>query len=165
MLIYRIKQFYWALNSKINVQDKQFLKMYLSEEEINIFSKLAVDEQKHSIRTAKAVENIYLQHNINKKYMLIKAALLHDIGKIDSELNYIYKALIVLLDKCSRRKIKQFMNIKVVDCYYNHGEKGYFILKKHGYDERFLYLVKNHHNNDIIGDKELDILKYCDDHS
>jgi hypothetical protein len=36
------------------------------------------------------------------------------------------------------------------------------MLKKFGYDERLLYLIKNHHNDNIIGDKELDMLKKCD---
>lgn len=157
MSLYRIKQFYWAMTSKITSEDKDFLKEYLNEYEINLFAKLAVYEQKHCIKIA---QNVKKTCPTNQR--LIKVALLHDIGKIDKPLNLLEKSIIVVLDNLFKNKIKKYQNIKIIDSYYNHGENGYKILKGYGYDERFLYLVKNHHNNDIIRDKELNILKQYD---
>lgn len=157
MSLYRIKQFYWAVTSIISSTDKDFLKEYLNANEINLFAKLAVYEQKHSIRIAQDIKKIC---STNER--LIKVALLHDIGKINKSLNLLEKSLMVILDNLFKDKMKKYENIKIIDSYYNHGENGYKILKGYGYDERFLYLVKNHHNNDIIGDKELNILKQYD---
>lgn len=157
MSLYRIKQFYWAVTSIISSIDKDFLKEYLNANEINLFAKLAVYEQKHSIRIAQDIKKIC---STNER--LIKVALLHDIGKINKSLNLLEKSLVVILDNLFKDKMKKYENIKIIDSYYNHGEHGYKILKGYGYDERFLYLVKNHHNNDIIGDKELNILKQYD---
>ena len=60
-------------------------------------------------------------------------------------------------------KLKHIRILKMLIYYYNHGDIGYNLLEKYGYDDRFLFLVKNHHNNNIIEDIELDILKECDD--
>lgn len=158
MFLYRIKQFYWAVTSKINSEDITFINSYLDKNEKNIFNKLSSYEQKHSINVAKDVMQIS-KGNEN----LIKAALLHDIGKIYKRLNPIEKSLIVILNKISKGKLKKFSNFKKIDIYYNHAEKGYNLLKSYKkYDEKFLYLIKNHHNDKITGNKELDILKKCD---
>lgn len=157
MSLYRIKQFYWAVTSTISSGDRDFVKEYLNEDEIKLFAKLAVYEQKHCIKIAQDIKKIC---STNER--LIKAALLHDIGKVSRPLNLLEKSFVVVLDHLFRNKIKKYKNIKIIDSYYNHGENGYKILKGYGYDERLLYLVKNHHNNDIIGDKELNILKQYD---
>jgi hypothetical protein len=59
-------------------------------------------------------------------------------------LNPIEKSIIVILDSVSKGRLKRFKNMKKIDVYYNHGDKGYTILKAHGnYSERFLYLIKS----------------------
>ncbi|WMJ80066.1 HDIG domain-containing protein [Clostridium sp. MB40-C1] len=161
MALYRIKQFYWGITSKIDLKDKRFLNQHLSEKELMLFNKLNKHEKKHCIKTAMDAEVVCLKNNVNNK-ILIKAALLHDIGKIDYNTNLIQKSFMVVLNKLFKDKMRKYEGYKVVDVFYNHPENGYKILKNYDYDERFLYLIKNHHNNDIIGDKELDILKQCD---
>lgn len=157
MTLYRIKQFYWGITSKMSSKDEEFIIKYLNKIELELFNKLPIYDKVHCIRTAKEVEKKSI-----KNYMLIKAALLHDIGKVQTKLNLIDKSIMVLLDKFTRGKIKRFNRIKKIDIYYNHAEIGYNILKKYDYDQRFLYLIKNHHNSDIIEDVELNILKECD---
>ncbi|MCM8711346.1 HDIG domain-containing protein [Clostridium sp. SYSU_GA19001] len=162
MSLYRIKQFYWSITSKIELEDRKFIDKYLNNDEKKLFNKLSVYEQKHCINTARDVIKACKDAGIINE-MLIKAALLHDIGKTCKKLNPIEKSLIVILDSISKGKLKKFSNIKKIDVYYNHAYKGYNILKDIGnYDDRFLYLIKNHHNNTIKEDKELDILKKCD---
>ena len=36
------------------------------------------------------------------------------------------------------------------------------LLKDYGLSERTLFLIRNHHNHEIKGDRELDILIKCD---
>lgn len=159
-MLYRVKQFYWAITYKINKEDKEFINKYLDKYELKLFNNLGKSEQSHSIRTAKDVKKII--KNNRAEYKLIRAALLHDIGKIEKNLNVIDKSVMVLLHKFTKGKLKKFTGIKKVDVYYNHAEKGYNILKQHLDDERVLYLIRNHHNEEIINDKELEILKECD---
>jgi putative nucleotidyltransferase with HDIG domain len=162
MSLYRVKQFYWSIVSKIDSKDKEFIDKYLNKQEKVLFTTLAAYEQKHSINVSEAVIKACRENNINNK-ALVKVALLHDIGKTYKKLNPIEKSLMVVLDSISKGKLKRYNRFKKVDVYYNHGDKGYNMLKNTGnYDERFLYLVKNHHNSFIVGDKELDILRTCD---
>ena len=162
MSLYRVKQFYWSIVSKIDSKDKALINRYLNKDEKNIFNKLATYEQKHSINVAEAIIKCCEENNINNE-ALVKVALLHDIGKTYKKLNPIEKSLVVMLDSISKGKLKRYNRFKRIDVYYNHGDKGYNMLKNTGnYNERFLYLVKNHHSNFIVGDKELDILRTCD---
>ena len=162
MSLYRIKQFYRSMVAKINDKDIDFLKTHLTTCELQLFNKLLTYEQKHCINVARDVEITCDKKNLQPLFLL-KVALLHDIGKINSNMNPIDKAIMVILHKVTNGKIRAYNEFKNVNMYYNHGEIGYNLLKQHGYDDRFLYLVKNHHNNNIIDDIELNILKECDD--
>lgn len=168
MRFYRVRQFMWAVMSRVNEEDIKYINNYLDEDERKLFFSLAASEQKHSVRVAHQVEKLMKalsdkdKSKINRN-MMIKAALLHDIGKIEKSVNIIDKSLLVIFNKLSGGRIKRFTNVKKIDVYYNHGKKGYNLLSNlNKYDERFLFLVRNHHDNDIIGDVELEILRRAD---
>ncbi|WP_026883485.1 HDIG domain-containing metalloprotein [Clostridium akagii] len=161
MFFYRVKQFFWSLYSNINEEDIKYLEIILNKEELKLFNKLAKSEQKHSINVSKDVKLLCLKKGINSG-ILVKVSLLHDIGKTEKRVNIINKSIIVILDSITKGKLKKFYNIKDIDVYYNHGKMGVEILKKFGYSSRFLYLIENHHNEKIVSDTELNIIKICD---
>lgn len=106
MFLYRIKQFYWAIESIFIKEDMEILKKYLSISELNLFMKLTKSERQHSIRVCRTAIK-YIEDNnivdIDKKRMA-KCALLHDIGKLESELNIFYKCIIVFMNSITRGK-------------------------------------------------------------
>lgn len=161
MNFYRIKQFYWAVNCKINKRDLDFIHSNLNDDELKLFYKLSVQEQKHSIKVAYDVEKVCKSNNLDSK-LLMKAALLHDIGKAHKKLNIIDKSIMVLADNVTKGGIKRFSNIKKINVYYNHGKIAKDILENSNYDPKLLYLIENHHNHSVVGDIELDILRMCD---
>ncbi|MGH4117202.1 HDIG domain-containing metalloprotein [Clostridium sp.] len=162
MSLYRVKQFYLSMISKINDEDINFLKIYLESYELQLFHQLPTYEQKHCINVARDVKTTSNQRHLESK-TLIKVALLHDIGKIYNSMNPINKSIMVIMNNITNGKIRAYKKNRNVNIYYNHGDIGYNLLKKYGYDDRFLFLVKNHHNNNIVKDIELDLLKECDD--
>lgn len=168
-MIYRIKQFLWDIISPFKPIDYDFLKNYLDKDEIELFSNLKTGEKQHCIRVAKASLH-YIDNegsgevwsSLNKIWF-IKACLLHDIGKKFGSLSIIDRSLLVIINKLFKNKINKYMNIKKVDVYYNHPIKGYEYLKElNKYDERFLYIIKNHHNYKVKGDEMLNILIHFD---
>lgn len=162
MSLYRVKQFYLSIVSRINDEDIDFLKTHLETYELQLFHQLPTYEQKHCINVARDVKTTSDSRNLESK-TLIKVALLHDIGKIYNSMNPIDKSIMVIMNRITHGKIRDYKRNKNVNIYYNHGDIGYNLLKKYGYDDRFLFLVKNHHNNNIDQDIELDLLKECDD--
>lgn len=160
MKFYRLKQFLWAVTAKVNKSDENFIQENLNDTEKNLFYRLSKSDQKHCLRVAYKVKELCKESNLSDK-ILVKAALLHDIGKGQCSLGVIDKSLLVIADKILKGNLKKFKNIKKVNAYYNHAESGYEILKKYGYDEKFLNLIRNHHmrqDNLNVIDKELSIL-------
>jgi putative nucleotidyltransferase with HDIG domain len=158
---YRIKQFCWALNAHIGEKEANFIMEYLNPEEYGLFMRLSSSEQMHSIRVAKNVQLLCENNECDTRF-LIKTALLHDIGKVRGRLNVFDKSVIVLLNYFTRGKIKKYNRIRKIDIYYNHGDIGCSLLKEYSANERMLYLIKNHHDEKIQDDEELNILRVCD---
>lgn len=162
MFTYRIKQFFRAMTAKITKEDIEFVNMYLKPFEADLFAKLRVYDKKHCINVAKDIlEESKNSLNYDEINTLVKAGLLHDIGKLHKSLNPIEKSIIVVLNFITRGQLKKFDNIECINVYYNHGEIGYNILKKYNYDDDFLNLIRYHHTNNYKN-AFMDILKKCD---
>lgn len=155
MAIYRVKQFFKAISAKITAEDLSLINEYLNENEIQLFNRLPVYDKKHCINVARDIikevdENEFNKNNKDITHnMLIKAALLHDIGKLYKTLNPVDKSILVLLDKATKGNLKNYKTIKKIHVYYNHGEEGYKLLKDKNYNNKFLEVIKNHHNKEI----------------
>lgn len=158
----RVKQFFSYAIAKIDINDKMYIEKHLNDDEIALFNKLSIHEQKHSVNVARDVES-ECKINLVDSNNLVKTALLHDIGKIKVPVNIVDKSIVVILDKITKSRIKELKNIKKIYIHYNHGYEGYKILKKINENEQILFMVKNHHNKDLNNNKELNILKKCDD--
>lgn len=165
-MFYRIKQFLWAVTSYFKKVDYDYIDKYLNEKEKDLFKKLTKIDKQHSIRVSKDVlkyaEKAIEDIEIDKEY-LGKLGLLHDIGKVQNPLNSIEKSLMVIVHKISKGNIKKYCNYRIIDAYYNHGKKGAEMLRKLGYNRKFLEVVENHHNEDVRNNKLLEILKFSDD--
>lgn len=158
-MFYRIKQFFWGITSKVDKKDKSFIEVYLNENERELFYSLPSYEQAHSLRVTREVLRKSLEDEVYD-ILLIKAALLHDIGKINSGLNLITKSIFVILDKFFPKFLKKFSSIYAVKAYYYHPEIAATILQDE--EDYVRYLVKNHHNYSIKDDEKLSILQRAD---
>lgn len=174
MLPKRVRQFIMNLTDRINEDDYIYVKSKLNEKEYEIFNTISKSEQKHSVRVAHEIECIidevekgnqfeqgYILTNgeildrdiilpvsaeiVENKAMLVKVGLLHDVGKSRQRINIIDKSIIVILNKLTSGKLRN-INLKKIQCYYNHSEYSYEILKGINEDNVFLEIVRNHHN-------------------
>lgn len=160
--MYRIKQFLWAITSKIRPIDYNLLNRYLTKKEKKLFKRLKISEQQHSIRVCNKALERSLHKNIDKN-KLAKIALLHDVGKSEKSLNIVDKSILTILDKITKGNLKRINN-KKIDIYYNHAEKSVKLLKKiNKYDLDFLEAVRNHHYKEVGNNIYLKIIKDCDD--
>ncbi|ADL49799.1 HD domain-containing protein [Clostridium cellulovorans] len=151
MGIKRVRQFVIQLTDTMREEDYIYVNKYLTSKETIIFRKLSKNDQKHCVRVAKGLENIIIEKcgdNYNKAEIIkyIRLGLLHDIGKSFKKVNVINKSVLVMLNSLTKGKLIKFVNIKSIDCYYNHGEKGYEMLKDQCDDKEFLQVIRYHHN-------------------
>lgn len=158
--LYRVKQFLWSLDTRIGREDMEYVKKNLSGREYALFMKLSKQERKHSVKVARDVEAECLSEGLDAGE-LVKVSLLHDIGKLKQRLSSIDKSVLVIADKVSKGRIRD-LDSRKVEVYFNHGAIGAELLKGYGLSERALYIIGNHHNQDIEGDRELDILRRYD---
>lgn len=164
MALYRVKQFLWAAESYFKKVDLDYINKFLNEDEKKLFNKLNHNDKHHSIRVCKSAIDISKEKNISMNTNKIaKAALLHDVGKGEFGLNMIEKSALVLLNSITKGKIKKYDNIKRVDIYYNHAQKGADLLKKFNvYDKEFLDSIRYHHSDNRVNNKLLDIIRESD---
>lgn len=169
MIPKRVKQFYVNVTDKMTEKDYDYAKEILNSKELELFMKLSKSEQKHSIRIAKGIEFIIDNNEtddediLKNRNLLVKSALLHDIGKITKRLNVIDKSIIVILNKLTKGKLKNIEKSKKIQCYYNHSSYGHEILKDMIEDEIILDIVKNHHSDNV--NKVVSFFKQIDDKS
>lgn len=169
MIPKRVKQFYINATDSMISKDYEYVKIHLNNEEYDLFKKILKSEQKHSVRIAKEIEYT-IENNlvddvdiIQSKNLLIKTALLHDVGKSKQKVNIIEKSIIVILNKLTKGNLKNLKKSKKVQCYYNHSEYSYILLKDIIKDDLILSIIRNHHKN--TDNKLTNFFKQIDDNN
>lgn len=162
----RIIQFVKYFFSLFKKTDKKFLKLYLNNKEMYYFNRLLKTEREHSIRVAKTSLKVINMFGIREDEIsdVVKMCLLHDIGKSYSNINLFFKPIIVLISKNKKfRKLIFYPNKDKIFKYFNHAKYSSDILKTLNYSPDIIFSIKYHHSNrNIINNKYIKILKYCD---
>lgn len=166
MLIYRIKQFYWALESLFIKDDFEILSKYLNSFELNLFMKTSKSERNHSIRVCKAAMKFIKDEGISNidEYIMCKCALLHDIGKSQVKLNIFYKSIFVIINSITCGKFLKYNKNEKILNYYNHPQIGAKLLENiNSKDPEVVDCVRYHHSKEMITkNMYLEILVMCD---
>lgn len=166
MKFYRIKQFYWALESLIKKDDFIMLNRYLNESQLNLFMKMSKAERQHSIRVRQSAINYINDKNILgiDKDKMSKCALLHDIGKSQVKLNIFQKSIIIIINKITLGNFLKYNKVKRINNYYNHPEIGAELLKNlNESDLDIIKCVEQHHREKNVEENiYLQILMICD---
>lgn len=171
-MLHRIKQFYSALTAEVRSEENEFINHYLNEREQTLFFQMSVVDQRHALDVSylvvKALEN---RKKSECDRNLVKAALLHDIGKRNGELTLFDRILIVILEKFWPLQMTQWASKgrggfitnrrHALFIAVHHSLRGAEFLQEIDCEQDIIDLVRDHHQPDS-GDWRMVILQDAD---
>ncbi len=94
---YRVRQFWWAVTARIREEDRALVERILPPAAQALFWRMPRGDQRHSLAVARALLARGETHPA-----LLRAALLHDVGKAAAPLTPWERVLVVLGSACPR---------------------------------------------------------------
>ncbi|BBB92352.1 MAG TPA: HDIG domain-containing protein [Methylomusa anaerophila] len=172
-MLNRVKQVVAALRAEINQDDRNFVACHLTEKEAALFWRMNLPDQRHSLNVAySALELAQGNKSINSK-VLLKAALLHDVGKVKGDVSTLDKIVTVILNKVVPEWTRawgregrggRIANVRhAIYIYYHHPARGADMLAAQGVEGEVVYIVGKHHAAPAANDApELRVLRTAD---
>jgi putative nucleotidyltransferase with HDIG domain len=138
--------------------DDGFARRYLSGSEYVLYAKMDVRDRDHACQVTKTL----LTFRPVASSELVRAALLHDVGKSSSRYRPLHRIFVHLYTPKDLPPSPRFHGLKGAqqrNLY--HGHYGAELIRRHGGSERVAELVAKHH--DPQGDDEATLLKKVDE--
>lgn len=159
----RVKQFWAAITARVTQEDATWVNQHLSEEEARLFFRMNLPDQQHTIRVARtAMELAKAQTGAVDCTLLLKAGLLHDVGKIKGDVSTMDKVLTVLGHKFAPHMMRSWgregRGTKIDNLrhacyvYFHHPQRGADFLRQIGEKEDLIELVAHHHDHEQAED-------------
>ncbi|MCX7970177.1 MAG: HD domain-containing protein [Negativicutes bacterium] len=173
-MLARIRQFWRAITASPEKVDWQFVDRWLVGKERRLFDDYALYDQLHAINVAKTALVMAGREGLelDRIALLMRAALLHDIGRVAGDLPIWGKVTAVLVHRfCPRllrcraadsvRRGRNWRHILYI--YWHHPELSAERLKAAGCEETIVAAVAGHHRPPTAADDWLSrILKSAD---
>lgn len=171
----RIRQFFRAIFAHLDEADHCYVAKWLPEAELQrLFYAMALPDQYHALHTAYTAEQL-MAHRATEgkpgaaKRLLLRCALLHDVGRTRGTLGTMGKTAAVLLHGCFPRWAKTRGESPsgsrlsaMLYVYFHHPEIGAAALRRLGYEAEAA-VVARHHAPPAAGESaELDLLRRAD---
>lgn len=99
----RVRQFFLAIRARLTRKDREFIKKNLNNSEKKLFTAMNIFDQRHALNTAYMAMQLAKQDKNCDEELLIKAALLHDIGRDAKYILLLDKVFFVLVQAVSPR--------------------------------------------------------------
>ncbi len=96
-MIQRIKQFYRAVTASISPADKNWVAKHLPQEAQTLFYAMHPADQYHVLHVARTAMKLWEKAPVGDRELLLRAALLHDVGRVRGDLDIFGKVWAVLL--------------------------------------------------------------------
>lgn len=104
---HRIRQLLHAFTANMTADDTQLIAKYLSLKEQQAFYAMDINSQKHCVLVARTCRQLITEQTASttfseskgKSRQLLRAALLHDIGKVKGDLSTFERVMVVVINK------------------------------------------------------------------
>ncbi|GMA97903.1 HD domain-containing protein [Pelosinus sp. IPA-1] len=169
----RLKQVIAALTAKITQEDRNFVSFYLSSPAEGLFWNMNVPDQRHALNVAYTALDLAKSHPKIDAILLVKCALLHDVGKIKNDVSTFDKIITVIGHRLAPSWAKKWgrlgrgnklSNLRhAFYVYFHHAERSAAMLRDIGECPQIIEIVRIHHKTPAENDPlELVILRKSD---
>jgi len=150
-MLSRIRQLITALGARITPEEHMWVEEMLSEKYLPLFYGMDTVDQRHGLDVA-ATAMKYSTPDVDAE-LLIKAALLHDCGKLRGSLSTPLRIFVVIANGILGSKTQKFVR-ESRDCgalrhalwlYHNHPQLGAEMARKLGAEQALCDLIAGHH--------------------
>ena len=168
-MMQRIRQFYRAVRARITPVDKQWLEGILPADAQKLFYAMHPADQYHALNVARTAMRLSSEYSTVDKALLLRAALLHDVGRVQGDMDIMGKVLAVLVKHYFPQKAQQLAKKQngwlghIMYVYYHHPEIGASKLETIGMVEEAAIIRWHHAPSAGNESPELVILRAADD--
>jgi putative nucleotidyltransferase with HDIG domain len=173
-MLKRIKQVVAAVTATITLEDRSFANSYLNTDEQALLWAMNLPDQRHVLNVAYTVLQLAKLHQQADTSLLVKCALLHDVGKIKGDVSTVDKIITVmghtLLPQWSKQWGRPGRGSKLTNIrhafyiYFHHAHRSAVMLTAIGADPQLVEIVARHHQTPTDHDPlELILLRRSDD--
>ena len=168
-MIQRVKQFYRAVTARITIEDRAWVEETLPAAAQSLFYAMHPADQYHALNVAKTAMRLWGEAPAGDRDLLLRAALLHDVGRVQGDMDIMGKVLAVLVKHFAPVKARQLAETKtgwlghILYVYYQHPEIGAVKLEGIGMKEE-ASIIRCHHRKKTENDPpELALLRAADE--
>lgn len=168
-MIQRVRQFYRAITAQVTAADRVWVEDVLPAAAKPLFYAMHPADQYHALNVAKTAMRLWEEAPAGDRALLLRAALLHDVGRVQGDMDIMGKVLAVLVKHFSPDKARQLAEANagwlghVLYVYYRHPEIGALKLEEIGMNEEAA-IIRCHHRKKMENDPpELAFLQAADE--
>ena len=171
-MLQRINQFFQALNAKMEFSEVMYIREVLSENEARLFFTMSEVDQKHAFSVAKTAMSLARSERDNvNEVLLLRASLLHDIGKEAGDMTIMQRVFCVLFVALDNKSALSYADKDAIKgsfkralyVYFHHPLLGAQKIKQVVGNDKLAELVFYHQEPVNINDSvELMLLKRAD---
>jgi putative nucleotidyltransferase with HDIG domain len=173
-MLNRFKQVAAALTARVTAADHDFIRENLRAEERSLFYGMNLPDQRHALNVTYSALALARDKPGVDLGLLVKSALLHDVGKVRGDVSTLDKILTVIAHKLmpdwARRWGKYGRGTRLanfrhaVHIYFHHPERSAELLASVGAAQEVIGVVRRHHEAPQDDEPvELTILRQADD--
>ena len=162
----RVKQFFRAIGANLSADDNVYISTHLSPKEQKLFFAMDIVDQYHCLHVAYTLERFVIEDTQGvDRNLLIRCALLHDIGRVKGDMSLFGKVFVVLItaflpnfaDNLERK------GSHLLYIYRHHAEIGAKKLQDIGLYKEAKIVAKHHSPPSADDPSELKLLRIADD--
>ncbi|HBL35438.1 MAG TPA: hypothetical protein DD734_08320 [Firmicutes bacterium] len=137
---------------KLRKDDRQLAESYLEEAGLFLFNQMSYADQKHAVNVGRYLLSDKIDTTGADLKLLIKAALLHDVGKVKGEIAWWNRIIVGVIrrffpklrQKRAKRGEAGLGHALYVDL--SHPDRGAYMAQSLGIDPTVVSLIKHHHD-------------------